>query len=98
MYAGRKPITTLAAGGAGLEAAGVWVGIIAGIFTAFGIAATLIISVRAQSKRQDQDEYQRGYRDGINSCQAELWSLRGRLGITQAPYQPYTDHERESAG
>lgn len=98
MFVRGKTITTLAAGGAGLEAAGVWVGIIAGIFTAFGIAATLIISVRAQSKKQDQDEYQRGYRDGISSCQAELWSLRGRLGITRAPYQPYADHEQEPAG
>lgn len=97
MYFGRRTISTYAAGGAGLEAAGVWVGIIAGIFTAFGIAATLIISVRNSARQQDEGEYKRGYREGINSCQAELWSLRGRLGITRAPYQPFEDHERESA-
>jgi hypothetical protein len=97
MIPGRSKITTVAAGGAGLEAAGVWVGIVAGIFTALGIALTLIISVRAQARQQDNAEYQRGYRDGINSCQPELWSLRGRLGITRAPYQPYADHEREPA-
>lgn len=85
---GRKIITSVAAAGGGVDALGAWVGIIGGIMAAIIASISLIMAVRSSAKRQDQDKYNEGYRDGINSCQAELWSLRGRLGITRAPYPP----------
>lgn len=81
----------------GVEAAGVWIGIVVGVITAIGIAATLLLTVKSQARQQDAAEYTRGYREGVNSCQPELWSLRGQLGITRAPYQPYQDHTTEGA-
>lgn len=73
------------AAGAGLEATGLWVSIVVGVFTAFGIAATLIISVRNSAKRQDDERYQEGYKDGQRDLAPELWAYRMKFGAIQIP-------------
>jgi hypothetical protein len=66
----------IASGGISAVALGAWVGAFAAVIAAVSLLTTL----RNQAKRQDQDEYNRGFRDGKQSMMPELWAYRARYG------------------